>query len=323
MNLMKRIYQAVLAGEGPKTIKEAAILMLKGSSMGAADIIPGVSGGTLAFITGIYPALVAAIAAVDGKFFKRVFSLRLIEALERLHTRFLIPLFFGIIVTVVLLASPMHFLLTYYKTYTWSLFFGLILFSIFIVGREIEDLKNVKTIISILIGLIVAFFLVGAIPVMTPENYLFIFFSGAIGAIAMILPGISGSFILLLLGKYHFITGALKNPLIDNHLAVLFIFCLGMATGLVSFSKILKYLFAHYSEWIYGLLTGFMIGAMRKIWPWKDVISEQMINGKNYVLEESNKIPTELNYEVMICILLMVLGVFVVFSIDRIAQKKN
>lgn len=289
--------------------------------MGAADIVPGVSGGTVALITGIYKDLLAAIGSIDGTFLKYVLSLQFSKALGHLHLRFLLSWFIGVAVAIVSLARVMHFLLDQYPVFTWSLFFGLILASTYVVGKSVER-WNVKVIISGLVGALFAFFLVGAIPVQTPEAAWFIFLAGSIAVCAMILPGISGSFIMLILGKYEYVTGALKNPFNTDSLTIIALFGAGCVIGLISFSKFLNFLLKHSYNLTIAFLTGLMFGSLRKIWPWKETIESVTIRGKLHVLKEENILPPDFSPEVAIAFFLVIFGLVGVLLIEKWAGKK-
>ena len=201
--------QAFCNSPGPTTYFEAVILFLKGICMGAADIIPGVSGGTIAFITGVYQSLINAIASFDLKALRMVLKLDIKNALAHVHLRFIIILFSGVSLAILSTASLMHNLLEHHPIPTWAGFFGLIMGSIFIVFKEIKS-WNLSRIVLVILGFCGAWKICGLIPVDTPETWWFIYLCGIIGICAMILPGISGSFLLLVLGKYYYITGAIK-----------------------------------------------------------------------------------------------------------------
>jgi len=288
--------------------------------MGTADIIPGVSGGTIAFISGIYAQLLAAIAAFDGSFLNHFFRLRWKEALAHSHLRFLIPLLLGIAVAILSTARITHFLLKNYPAPTWSLFFGLIAASILVVGASIKD-WSVNNAGILLLGAVAAYTIVGIIPVSTPETALFIFLSGMIAICAMILPGLSGAFILLILGKYQFITGALRNPFDSENLFIICIFIAGCLVGILGFSRILQHGLKHYHDATLCALTGLMIGAMRKVWPWKEVLETQIIRGKEHVLREENIMPL-MDGGVILALGMMVLGFVLIMTLERLAQQK-
>ncbi len=304
---------------GPKTRQEHLMLTLKGFCMGTADIIPGVSGGTIAFITGIYDQLLAAISSVNVTFVKKLLQFDLKGALSEIHLRFLITLFIGIAVAIVSTARVMHYLINEHPVPTWALFFGLIAASIIVVGKTIEEWNGV-TLLAMGIGGVTAYFIVGLIPVTTPEAPWFIFFSGMIAICAMILPGLSGSFLLLILGKYAFVTGAIKNPFNLDNIVIIITFASGCLVGLLGFARILKYLLNHYHTWTMAFLTGIMIGAMRKVWPWKEVLETVEIRGKVHVLAEQNVLPT-LDAQFALAAVLMVIGFVLVMGLERISNK--
>ena len=259
----------ILKGPGPQNKKEAVALYVKGLLMGTADLVPGVSGGTVAFVTGIYENLLEAISSVDKSFFLDLSKLNLKAAFSRVHFRFLIPLVLGIGTAIFSLARFMHFLMNDYPHQTWGLFFGLIIASIIIVGKNLEKLSSVKALFFICFGSFVGHLLVSLIPVSTPHSLWFIFICGMIGITAMILPGLSGSFLLLILGKYAYVTGALKAPFIGSNFQILFVFLMGMITGLLSFSRVLRFFLRSYREMTLSFLMGLLIGSVQKIWPWK------------------------------------------------------
>lgn len=304
-----------------KLKKEQIFFLLKGLAMGIADIVPGVSGGTIAFITGIYDQLVESISSVNKDFLKLVLQFRIKQALVHINFQFLFPLMCGIFASLILGARVMHYLLAHHPDQTWSLFFGLIAASIIYIGKKILDIKHPKHIATIFVGTIIGYILVSLIPVNTPNNYLYLFGAGAVAICAMILPGISGSFILLILGKYAFITGALKQPFIENHLNVIAVFSLGCLFGLISFSKVLNWLLKNFHNLMMCFLTGFMIGSMKKIWPWKDVIESKIIRGKTYVLQETNIFPPQIDTGFWIAIILMLVGFFLVFTFEKVSTK--
>lgn len=314
--------QAILSGPGPRNWREAFILWLKGLCMGGADIIPGVSGGTMAFITGIYSDLITAITSVGGRFFSRLVRLDIAGALDAVHLRFLIPLFFGIATALVSMARLMHYLLEHYSVPVWSLFFGLIAASILVVGRRVKN-RGAVYWVMVAMGTAAGFILVGLIPLQTPNDLWFIFFCGALAICAMILPGISGAFILLLLGKYAYVTGALKNPFVLENLLIIIVFVAGAALGLGGFSRVLKWLFERWHDPTIAALTGFMIGAMRKIWPWKEVVDTRVIGGKVYIIQEQNIWPPAFDHEFMLAMAVMLAGFAAVIALEMISTRRG
>jgi putative membrane protein len=311
---------AWLKSPGPRTGPESFWLFLKGAAMGTADIIPGVSGGTVAFITGIYYALLEALTSFNLNALRAVISGKLKEALEAVHLRFLLVLGLGILTALVSTARLMHYLLEHHAVLTWSLFFGLITASVIFLGREIRDWQ--RGAVWLTAGILLGWSLTGMIPVRTPEESWFIFLCGMIAICAMILPGISGSFILLILGKYAFITEALRNPFAEGSGLVLIIFAAGCAVGLIGFSRLLRYALARHHELTMALLTGLMIGALRKVWPWKIVLETELIRGKEYVLREENMLP-EIDSMLLLSLGVMLLGFVLVFALERVALARQ
>jgi putative membrane protein len=302
--------------------KEQLAISLKGFAMGIADIVPGVSGGTIAFITGIYDQLLASISSVDKKFISLVLKLKIKDALNHINASFLIPLFIGIGLAIVSMSKVMHFFMHSYPIHTWSLFFGLIGASILYIGRQIQNRSNPKNILTVVAGAVIAALIVSLIPTETPNSNLYLFGSGMIAICAMILPGISGSFILLILGKYAFVTAAVKAPFASGSLPVIIIFSCGCLVGLLSFSKVLNWLLKTYHNLMMCFLTGFMIGSMKKIWPWKETLESKIIRGKTYILKEANILPDSMDQTIIFAIALMIIGFGSVLLLDKIANKK-
>ena len=309
-------------GYGPRSKLEYVVLYLKGFAMGMADLIPGVSGGTIAFISGIYEHLLEAISSVNQEFFQKLLSFQIKEALCSIRLRFLIPLFAGILSAMFSLARLMHYLMEEHTVHTWSLFFGLIGASIIILGKQLPELKSLKIIASILAGAVIAYITVSLIPVDTPETWWFIILCGVISISAMILPGISGSFLLLILGKYAYITGAVKNPFAPGALEIMILFVIGAGTGLLGFSKILNWCFKHYHNITMALLTGFLLGSMKKVWPWKEVTESVVIRGKVKVLQEANILPPSYNGHFWIAIALMIVGLGLVLILEHYSSDR-
>ncbi|MDO4764565.1 MAG: DUF368 domain-containing protein [Eubacteriales bacterium] len=250
----------------PKEVGVSAfILMLKGFLMGAADIIPGVSGGTIALIVGVYEELIETISSYDGQMLSLLFARKWKELLERMNLRFLVPLAAGIIVAILSLANVMTYLLHHYEAYTFAVFFGLILGSSFLMIQDFE--RKPMNYLLVLIGALLPFWLIGFLPKETPATLWAFFLSAFIAICAMILPGISGSFILLVLGKYRQILDALKHPLQEGNLLIILVFMLGAVWGIISFAKLLKWLLERYHSAVFAFLIGMMLGSLRKLWP--------------------------------------------------------
>ena len=311
--------KAWLTSPGPQTLAEHACLFLKGFGMGTADIVPGVSGGTIAFITGIYEALLTAISSINRKFILQTLHLNFKQALAGLHLRFLVTLVSGIAFAIISTSHLMHYLLTVHPTQTWSFFFGLITASIIVVGHKINN--RFASFPTLILGILLSYGITGIIPLHTPEDPWFIFFSGMIAICAMILPGLSGSFILLILGKYAFITAALRNPFNLDNLEIILIFITGCLIGILGFSRILRYGLVRWRDYTLAILTGIMIGSMRKVWPWKITLESQIIRGKEYVIWEENIWPL-LDFEFGIALLMIGGGFVLVILLDKISQQR-
>jgi putative membrane protein len=305
----------------PATFRSRGVLALKGMLMGAADVVPGVSGGTIAFITGIYDTLLAAISSFDLRWFRLVFTGRIREAYDAIPWGFLLPLVAGIALSIFSLARGVSFLLTNHPQELWSFFFGLVLASTWIVASGITP-RRLPFWLFLSAGAIGSYLLVGLIPVATPSAFWFTFLSGSVAATAMILPGISGSFILVLLSQYQRLLEAVKN--LD--LNVLIWFVAGAFLGLISFSRFLKWLLSRYSLPTLAVLCGFMLGSLRKVWPYQEVLESAQFHDKVVVLKTRNVLPVDAGSEVVLHFLLMVAGFLLVVGISvlaRRAQKKE
>lgn len=297
------------------------VLFIKGFCMGTADIIPGVSGGTVALILGIYEELIRTISSVGPHSVKVLLSFNFNKIQEEFNLKFLLPLFFGILSAIFIMAGVMHYLFENYNLYTWSLFFGLILGSIIFLLKQIRSLSAPKNLISLLLGTAFGYAIISLIPISTPETSWFIFLSGLIGITAMILPGISGSFILLILGKYAFITSAIKSPFDDGSLFIITIFSLGCLLGLLSFSKVLRYLLANYYTQTMSALAGFMIGSLQKLWPWREVINQKVIRGKVYILQEAYVLPPDLSFQTILAFSIMLFAFTLIVFLEKIGKS--
>ena len=290
--------------------------------MGCADIIPGVSGGTIALITGIYESLLRAIKSIDRQVFADLAHLRVASALERMHLRFLMTLLLGIASALFTLAQLIHYLLDHFGVQTAALFFGLIAASIWFVARRVHQ-WSARHFIAFFAAAVAAFLLVGMIPVQTPETGWFIFLSGLIGICVMILPGISGAFLLLIMGKYAYLTAALKDPFNTDSLIIIVLFGLGAVVGLAGFSRILSFFLDRYHDVTMAALTGLMAGSLRKIWPWKETLESTVIRGKNYILQEKNVWPADFDAVFWVSMVLFVMGFAVVFALERLGRETS
>lgn len=302
-----------------RTPAEYGVLMAKGFLMGSADVVPGVSGGTIAFIVGIYEELIDSIrAAARPPFWKALVGLRIGEALKAVNAGFLIALLSGILLAIFSLAKGLEWLLENQPVYLWSFFFGLVLASVWTVSIRIPRWSPLL-VGALLLGAVGAYILVGLVPLQTPETPWYLFLSGALAICAMILPGISGSFILVLLGKYQFVLGAVN----DRDFVTIALVGAGAVIGLVSFAQVLGWLFKRYHDLAIALLTGLMVGSLRKIWPWKEVLAT--ITDRHGALiptVEANILPATFGSEVFIALGLAIVGFVAVLVLDKLANQK-
>jgi len=252
-------------------------LYFKGVFMGIAEIIPGVSGGTIAFITGIYEELINSIKSVDGNSIKLIFNLKFSLFWKQINGTFLLTLLLGMLTSILALSRVIVFLIDQHSFKIWGFFFGLIIASAIVIFYQIETV-NSKVVVSAIIGLVISSYIALEAPSSTPNSNLFIFISGAIAISAMILPGISGSFILVFLSKYEFILNSLNN----FDVAVISIFIGGCVVGLVTFSRVFSYLFKKFNDVVISVLIGFLLGSLFKIWPFYKVLEYNTSNEPIY-----------------------------------------
>lgn len=287
------------------------LLILKGMGMGAADVVPGVSGGTIAFIVGIYDELINSIKSINAANLRLLFRGKFSAFWKNVNAGFLLAIVSGIFISIFSLARIVTWLLEEYPILIWSFFFGLVLASVWFVAKGIKG-WNWKIILSFVIGAAVAYYITVATPAETPTNLLFIFISGAIAICAMILPGISGSFILVLLGKYYYIMEAVKTL----NIVVLLVFAAGALVGITTFSRILSYTLKRFRNITLAVLSGFMLGSLNKVWPWKES-SEILVQGESFLLEK-NVMPYDFVLE---GIGLMIFGFLLVYFLEKLSTK--
>ena len=256
-----------------RKLKDYLMVGVKGACMGAADVIPGVSGGTIAFITGIYDEFVGSIARVDAEAVRLLLKGKIRDFWKHINGTFLLSVIAGIGVSVVSLAGLMQMLLSDYPVQTWAFFFGLIVASSIFILRGISGWKALDGGLLAL-GVVLGVTVCTLSPTQTPDALWFIFISGAIAICAMILPGISGSFILLILGKYQYIMGAISGLTtgenFSQNLVIIAVFLVGAVFGILSFSKFLHWLLARWNKETLIVLAGFIIGSLVKVWPWSN-----------------------------------------------------
>ena len=304
------------------------LLTLKGIAMGAADVIPGVSGGTIAFITGIYEELLRSIKSIDLAALKMLFTGKFKTFWQKINGNFLLAVVAGIGISIFSLARLMTWLLAHHPIPLWSFFFGLIIASTFLVAKDVTR-WNVLNIVGAIAGAVAAYMITALSPSSTPDTWWFIILSGAIAICAMILPGISGSFILLLLGKYEFIMTAVG----DLNVKVIVLFAIGAIAGIISFSHFLTWLLKKYRNITIAVLTGFMVGSLNKIWPWKQVLETYTdSHGEIQPLKEANVMPgtfaeltgsdPQLVQAILFCAVGLLLIVILESAGKRLAKRK-
>jgi len=306
-----------------RIFKDYLILFAKGMGMGAADVVPGVSGGTIAFITGIYQELLHALKSINTTSLQLLIRLQLVAFWKAINGNFLLSIFSGVIVSLVSLAKLITYLLEVHPIKLWSFFFGLVVISAITVLRQIDRWK-LTVVVGLFVGIAVAYFITLATPATTSNDWWLIFLSGAIAISAMILPGISGAFILLILGKYKYVTGALH----EFNYQVILIFVAGCVTGLMSFVRLVSWVLDKYYQVAIAVLSGFMIGSLNKVWPWKEVLTYRVDSDGNQIPALDQSIlpnhyleVTGNDPQILQAILLVAMGIGVVVVLEKIANR--
>ena len=318
-----------------RSFKQSLLITLKGIAMGAADVVPGVSGGTIAFISGIYQELISTIHSLDFGIFKSLKKEGFKTVWQRYNLGFLAALFTGISISVLSLAKLITMLLGAYPILVWSFFFGLVLASIIYIAKQITRYSP-KEIIALIIAALLSYSVTLAQPIADTESIWFLFLAGFIAIIAMILPGISGAFILLLIGGYTIVIGAINQltealstfnwSSLGNALLKIGVFAVGAIAGLKVFSGVLNWMFKNHKNTTLAVLTGFMIGALNKIWPWKEVLQyRKNSHGDKIPFLEKSIFPDSFQGDpkVLEAILFMLAGFMIIFLMEYIANKKS
>lgn len=292
-------------------------LFLKGLAMGAADVVPGVSGGTIAFITGIYTELLDSIKSINLNALKILFRDGVPAFWKAINGTFLLTLLSGILIALITLARGIHYLLLNHPIWVWSFFFGLIVASCWHIGKEIPRWRW-QELAALAAGAIIAAWISVASPTQIEATPMIVFLAGSVAICAMILPGISGSFILLLMGLYEPILGAVKA--LD--LGIMGLFAVGAGLGLMLFSRLLSWLLHHYQSVMFALLTGFMAGSLVKVWPWKETLLTR-INSKGVEVPfiQSNILPDSATTAVL-ALLLAGAGLGLVLLLEKVAKDE-
>jgi len=286
--------------------------------MGVANVIPGVSGGTIALITEIYEDLINSLKSFDKKAFQLLLSFNIKDFITHTNFYFLTAVFSGSIVSVFTVASLFKYLFENYPILIWAFFFGLIVASIIYVGKRIKTWSK-ATIISLLIGTIVSISISFMTPATENSNLFFVFLCGIVGISGMMLPGLSGSFILILMGNYKLL---MVTAVTELNVILLGVFFLGSAFGLMSFSHILAWVLKKYKDETLGILTGFIIGSLSIIWPWKEIAESLIVNGKEKVISYNSYFPSEFNKQTLLAFTLMILGYFLVYLLESKSNNK-
>jgi putative membrane protein len=292
-------------------------------AMGAADVVPGVSGGTIAFISGIYEELIDTLNNINFSLLKHLKQEGIKSTWKKANGSFLIALLSGVFVSIISLAKGVEWLLEHQPILLWAFFFGLVLASIIYIGKQIKTKpSDYKLFLAMTVGAIVAYLITTLNPAETSDTNLFLFFAGALAICAMILPGISGSFILVIIGAYSPVLEALNS----RNLKMILIFGAGAVVGLLSFSKLLKWLFEKYHRLTLAVITGFMIGSLNKIWPWKIALTFRT-NSKGVQVPLNEESISPFNFDgdpqLLQAIVLMVFGVLIILILEKISAKKK
>ena len=331
--------------QSTRTLKDKIFLVIKGLGMGAANKVPGVSGGVVAFVAGFYEEFIYSLQKVNGKAFKLLINGRFNSFYRYINGRFLVLLFLGMIISYFSVSKILDYLIEHYQLYVWSVFFGMIVGSIYYIGKDFEGWST-KTYIALLIGIAIGVSISFLDPAMENDNLWFVFFCGMISVSGMTLPGFSGSFILILLGNYVLLlvdsVNALYDTLVDvftgdfsfinnpnrvRMLKVLGVFTLGSVAGLVTFSHILNYVLKHYRKVTLSLLMGFIIGSLGVVWPWKETIYKSSESGfildsrGEKIIENYRRFMPEWSSETLIAIAYVLLGIFIVLALEWYGQR--
>ncbi|MCR9264733.1 MAG: DUF368 domain-containing protein [Flavobacteriaceae bacterium] len=302
-----------------RRLADYIIITLKGMAMGAADAVPGVSGGTIALVSGIYKELVETIGNINYGLLQLLFKGKFRDFWQKANGNFILALGIGILVSYVSFMKLAKYLLEYHPILIWSFFLGLIAASIWYMAKQIPK-WSLATIILMGVGIIIGYLLTTLPSAHTSDNLIYFFVCAAIAICAMILPGISGSFILILLGAYSTLSAAVS----DFDIKRLLVFVAGAVIGLLSFSKVLKWLLNKYNTQTFAVLTGLIIGSINQIWPWKKVLETKTFGDKTIVVDDINVWPSafEGDNQLILAIILAIIGFSLIFILERVASKK-
>lgn len=332
--------------ESTRTFSDKLFLILKGLGMGAANKVPGVSGGVVAFVAGFYEEFIYSLKKVNKTAFKLLFNGRFKSFYRYINGRFLFLLFFGMIVSYFSVSKILDYLIEHYELYVWSVFFGMIIGSIYYIYKDFDD-WNYRTYMALVIGVLLGASISFLNPAKENDNLWFVFFCGIISVSGMTLPGFSGSFILILLGNYVLLLVDSVNALYDTiadiitgdfsfihngkrirMLKVLTVFTLGSVTGLVTFSHILSYILKHYKSITLSSIIGFIVGSLGVVWPWKQTIFKINEDGSylldsrgQKIIENYKRYVPEINQETFWAVCFILLGISIVLALEWYGQK--
>jgi len=304
-------------------MKEHVVNFLKGFAMGVANVIPGVSGGTIALLTGIFERLINALKSFDVEAVKLLFKFRFKEFAEHVDFGFLVSVFLGIGISIISVAKLLEFLFQSYPVYVWAFFFGLILVSVWFVGKSIGKI-DLTAVVLFAVGAIVAFGLSMMNPATENTAFWYLIICGAVAICSMILPGLSGSFVLILMGNYQLI---MIYAVSHFDMGIIVPVAIGVVVGLLAFSHFLSWLLSRYASQTMAVLTGFIFGSLGTIWPWKTPIylmqdgAEILKNGKPIIQSYQMSMPQEFNIEVVIAVILMFAGMAALWALEKSAEK--
>ena len=305
-------------------MKQYLSTIFKGIAMGAANVVPGVSGGTIALITGIFERLIDAIKSFNLKAAKLLFSFKFKEFAKHTDLYFLIALFSGVLIAVVTLAKLFDYLFINYPVYIWSYFFGLVLASVFFVGKTVSK-WSLSVIVTFIIGTAVAIVISVLNPAKEDSSFLYLILCGVVAICSMILPGLSGSFVLILMGNYQLV---MIDAINNRDLGILIPVGIGAVAGLIAFSHVLSWVFKKYRNQTISLLTGFILGSVSILWPWqkavylKDDAGEIIVKKGKMVVEHYERfLPDSFDQQVIFAIGFVILGIITIWAVEKAAQK--
>ena len=329
-----------------RTFLDKIFLIIKGLAMGAANKVPGVSGGVVAFVSGFYEEFIYSLQKVNGKAFKLIINGRFKSFFRYINGRFLSLLILGMLVSYFSVSKILDYLIAHYELYVWSVFFGMIIGSVYYISKDFKDWKS-TTYLALIVGIAVGLSISFLDPAKENDNLIFVFFCGIISVSGMTLPGFSGSFILILLGNYVLLLVDSVNALYDTFaeiftgdfsftqnmermrmLKVLAVFTLGSAAGLVTFSHFINYLLKHYKSVTTAVIMGFIVGSLGVVWPWKKAIYRLNTDGSNLldsrgeaIIENYQRFMPELIQQTYLAIGFIILGILIVLALDWYGQR--